>query len=344
MIVEPEIDRAALQSALRAEYGLQAASLTFFPEGTVGCHYVADCADGQRAFVTLLTGGTIADQQAGRLDFILALRSRLTESGLFPAQPAVRRTLAGGLKAGFRGCPLVVSEYIDGANLWPAWPPGPGLGAELGVLAARLHAATPQLGMEVPFTERFRLPFEPLLRQCLAELAGDPRLERPGQRSLLEMILPRRDDLLQRADELLALAAQVRRLEAPFVLVHTDMHGGNLIRGPQGSLYVVDWEGAMLAPAEADLFLFAGAGLEAMLFAYRKQPGAFPLHPELFAYYLERRNLEDIAYFLHSTLHENTVDEQDDFDLRCVGECLNDHAPLAATVARIRKALAVEQA
>jgi hypothetical protein len=42
-------------------------------------------------------------------------------------------------------------------------------------------------------------------------------------------------------------------------------------------------------------------------------------------------------------LYENTVDEQDRFDLRCVGECLNDQASLEPTVSRVRKALEAEK-
>jgi thiamine kinase-like enzyme len=39
---------------------------------------------------------------------------------------------------------------------------------------------------------------------------------------------------------------------------HTDLHGENLMVDDRGNLYILDWETAMIAPPEHDLFFFAG--------------------------------------------------------------------------------------
>jgi spectinomycin phosphotransferase len=340
MKFEPVIDKPALMETLRRAYGHPVSSLTFFPEGTVGCHFIADGEDGRRTFVTLLTGGALATLQADRLDFILSLRSNLYERGLFTAQPAVLRTLNGKCKAFFEGQPLTVSEYIDGTNLWDAWPPDAALGAELGRLAARLHGATPYLGQEVPYVERFSLPFEPALHQCLADLQVGTRASRPGQRILGELVLPRRETLLKMLAHLRELGTIARQLNPPLVLVHTDMHGGNLLRTSQGDLVVVDWEGLMLAPAEHDLFIFMGTGFDAMLAEYLRTTRAACLSPELFAYYFYRRNLEDITYFLVSILYENATEEQDQCDLGYLQQdCLDGWPSIESAVQHDRELL-----
>jgi spectinomycin phosphotransferase len=334
MRFESVIDRPALVETIRQAYGYSVSSLTFFPEGTVGSHYIADCKAGQRYFVTLLNDGALATIQAGRLDFILALRSSLYERGLFTAQPALHRTLEGKLKAEFNGQPLTVSEFILGGNIWDCWPPDPALGAELGQLAARLHNTTPDLGMDVPYIEKFTLPFESVLHKTLADLDAQSLLNRPGQRTLRDLVLPRRDTLLRMLAHLRELGETARQLNPPLVLVHTDMHGGNLIRTPEGKLIVVDWEGAMLAPAEFDLFMFMSAGFDSMLSEYFRVARSPRLYPELFAYYFYRRNLEDIADFLFSILYENTTDEQDQVELGYLQHDCLDAWPSIETAAQ----------
>jgi thiamine kinase-like enzyme len=93
------------------------------------------------------------------------------------------------------------------------------------------------------------------------------------------------------------------------------MTPNNILRTPQGKLFIVDWEGLMLAPAEHDLFIFAGEGFTTLLAEYDRLADKPRLHPELFAYYFHRRNLEDITDFIIRILHENTTAEEDRFDL-----------------------------
>ncbi|MFA5873516.1 MAG: aminoglycoside phosphotransferase family protein [Anaerolineales bacterium] len=315
MKFEPTLDKPALMETIQQVYGYPVSDLTFVPEGMVGCHYIADCTDGKRTFVTLLTGSYLATLQSRRLDFTLALTSRLHERGLFSAQPAVCRTLDGRLKAKFQGQPLIIYEYIEGGNLGEVWPYPPEVLTGLGRLTAQLHRATADIGMNVPYVEQFRLPFEEPLLASLAGLEQVPDDARPGKVELREFILPRRKTILGLLARLHELGATSRALNPPLVLVHSDMTPNNLLRTPQGDLFIVDWEGVMLAPAEHDLFIFAGEGFTTLLAEYYRLAGKPRLHPELFAYYFYRRNLEDITDFIIRILRENTTAEEDRFEL-----------------------------
>ena len=68
MKFEPALDKPALMDAIRQNYGYPVSSLSFVPEGMVGCHYLADCEDGQRHFVTLLLDSSMARLQIQRLE------------------------------------------------------------------------------------------------------------------------------------------------------------------------------------------------------------------------------------------------------------------------------------
>ena len=324
MKFEPLLDKPALAETLRRAYGYPISTLTFCPKGMVGCHYIADCADGRRYFVTLLVDSHMGRNRIARLDFTLALTHSLYERGLFPFQPALHRTRSGALKADFGGQPLVVYDYIEGDDLWNPWPPPPNLLRQLGGLTACLHRATPDIGMKVPYVEQFHLPFEETFLRGLTEVEQVTDHARPGLVELRELILPQRELLLSLLERLHGLGATAQALHAPMVLVHTDLHGGNLIRMPQGELFVVDWEGAMLAPAEHDLFIFAGENFSILLAEYLREAKNPRLYPELFAYYFHRRLLEDVAEFLVSILHEDTTADEDRYQLDLLGQdCLS---------------------
>jgi spectinomycin phosphotransferase len=146
-----------------------------------------------------------------------------------------------------------------------------------------------------------------------------------GKVELREIILPRRRAILDLLTRLHELGDIARALHPPLVLVHTDMTPNNILRTPQGELFIVDWEGVMLAPAEHDLIIFAGEGFATLLSEYYRLAGKPRLHPELFAYYFYRRNLEDITGFIISILHENTTAEEDRFDLELLNsDCISN--------------------
>lgn len=106
-----------------------------------------------------------------------------------------------------------------------------------------------------------------------------------------------------RMDWVLSLAGQIQGMGLQFVLCHTDIHGGNIMKTPQGRLYLVDWENMMLAPREADLYWFSERA-DADLFCR----GA---NAQALAYYRMRRDLEDIFEFCQSLVNgEYSVEEQ----------------------------------
>jgi aminoglycoside phosphotransferase (APT) family kinase protein len=132
-------------------------------------------------------------------------------------------------------------------------------------------------------------------------------------------VLKYREDILAQLERLHHLQATVRRLNGPFVLCHTDLHGGNVLVGDDGQLCLLDWDDAKLAPPEHDLWAGLGAddraaGFEAFLNAYRRAGGAAPLYLDHFAFYLLRRHVEDMAVCLGRLLARE-ADEREDAGL-----------------------------
>ena len=191
------------------------------------------------------------------------------------------------------------------------------------------------------------IPFEGELVKNLAMLEGVTSADTLGRQGLRRLLWPRRHEILRLLDRLRELQALVQAKDKEMVLCHTDLHGGNLMLGDEGLLYILDWEGAMLAPPEHDLFFFAWDERFWDLFLPRYEQTlslrAFRpvcLDSATFGFYYYRRNLEDLAEWIVRILYENNGEEQDREDLQGITEdCISGWPYLERTIADIEARL-----
>ena len=108
--------------------------------------------------------------------------------------------------------------------------------------------------------------------------------ELPGE--FCELISKFSNVVIEKISYTKSLAQRIKNKNLPFVLYHTDIHGGNIMKDRSEKLYLVDWENVILVPKEADLFIFADAGYSPI---FCKEASANEI-----AYYKIRRDLEDI--------------------------------------------------
>ncbi|RZU75085.1 spectinomycin phosphotransferase [Micromonospora kangleipakensis] len=104
--------------------------------------------------------------------------------------------------------------------------------------------------------------------------------------------------LLDRVDR---LGAELRDRPADLVVCHGDPHLGNLLLDPDGRVWLIDWDDAVLAPRERDLMFVLG-GVLAFAPVTPAQQAAFfagygPVDPDpvRLAYHLGVRALDDIC-------------------------------------------------
>src|SRR5215217_7936305 len=164
MLVEPDLDRAALAAALQRDYGLAASAVRFVPVGeTAWCYQVTD-EQGGRWFLKLGRPGAI---EPARAEFALELGRALAELGLPVPRP--QPTRGGALWCWLGGLRLALFEFVDGAPLSDRDLSAAGLTERVAGLAAAVHGATGALAVPVPFAEMFEVWTDGLL-SCLAEL------------------------------------------------------------------------------------------------------------------------------------------------------------------------------
>ena len=123
----------------------------------------------------------------------------------------------------------------------------------------------------------------------------------------VRQILVPHASILMTAINRLGQRAEGMRLERPAcTLCHTDVHGWNLMWDGE-ALHLIDWEGLMFAPAEADLFAFSDGfffdyAREEFLQTYAALRPDFALNPQAMNFYRLRRRVEDIYEFLRGIL------------------------------------------
>jgi spectinomycin phosphotransferase len=108
---------------------------------------------------------------------------------------------------------------------------------------------------------------------------------------LLILSSPHADLLVKAIHETLRLRDTVRLRYSPLVLCHGDAHGNNVIQGER--LVLADWEGLHLAPAEADLFIYAWHPHGDMLLeAYEAARRGYRINHDLLNFYVRRRRID----------------------------------------------------
>ncbi len=300
MRIEPDLDQGKLLELLRDRYLLDAAGLTFVPYGLDSWSYVAACGDGSRRFVKLSRHEASAPSE---ITLLAALAAR---------RVAVPRPVAdrdGAFLNAVDGYEAQVLEYLEGGDLEAEteWPDD--LYAQVVDMVAAVHESTNAVRHLVERVERYDLPFLPSLALTLTSIvdrADQPLGDDPTLVTLRDMVRPQADELRVAIGRLETLRDRAVACDSDEVLCHTDIWGSNLLRSPDGTLHLLDWDGALLGPREHDLFMFAGTVFFPaerfgwFLDRYEAACGRVRLDAETFGFYFYRRTLDDLASFVGS--------------------------------------------
>jgi Ser/Thr protein kinase RdoA (MazF antagonist) len=344
---EPDgFDKDTLIELLRDRYLLEVAALTFVPYGIDSWSYVATGRDGDRCFVKL----THDDSTSVVTAWEMPLMAALAAAKILVPRPIADRD--GAYVNALGHGEVRVLEYLPGRTLEheTEWPD-----AILGRVAdavAGIHASTNIVRHLVPRVEDFDLPFIPGLTATLAAVdkADGLRARDKTVSALRELVVPRASDLNQAIARLMRLRdfTSVRRSEE--VLCHTDIWGSNLMLSDDGEMHVLDWDGALIGPPERDLFMFAGTSFfpAARLAWFLDRYGAVfrpeRLDAEAFGFYLYRRNLEDLAWFVAAIAEGRDEAMAPETMLAIVADLLSEITPMEGLIDRVREVLTARPA
>ena len=331
------IPNSLLTTAIQDHYAIPVHDLKFRAEGWGGYSYIVSSVQNERFFLKLQnethTSGIFA---ANSPEFYMPLMHQLHTRHIVNL-PELILTQNGDFSAQVAEFKIMVYRFIEGQEVgFGNWPVAilPKLAEQVG----KLHNALPKLEIKHPFVENFQIAFENEIIEYLHILETTQPSIAKGRLKLQAALLPRQEAIRQQLSRLKELQAILRQQNPKKVICHTDLHGANLMTGVDGKLYLLDWENAMIAPPEHDLFFWVGEDQIWDVFfpIYQKQVGAVKLSHVTFEFYFLRRALEDIADFILSILREDGSDDRDSADLREVLICLNGLPAIPTTIARMQ--------
>jgi thiamine kinase-like enzyme len=209
---------------------------------------------------------------------------------------------------------VVLFNFIEGKTLADAYPFSDDILNKVAQSIANIHRLTPQIDLISLPKEAFDVSFVASLIKCMNELE-QPVDGCPIALALRELLAANQELIQDALHQIIELREKVSCHCGEFVLCHGDMWGGNLI-SHDDDLYVIDWESAVVAPIEYDLYGYIGGGFEVFFTAYEIQRNRpVTLNPDLLRFYSYCRHLRNLTNWLTNIRYGNHSEEQNNNDL-----------------------------
>ena len=294
---QPFLDQR-IMNCLKADYGIEVATLTFLPLGADGhaSLYKAEALNQSSYFVKLKHGH--------HDDIGPIITAFLHDTGLRQIIPIVR-TLHGQLTRRIENFSLTVFPFIEGQDGFSRdlteeqW-------YTLGKVMKQVHEMTvPPVIQDMMRRETYSPKWRQAVRSLypymesargVIEGSDEPAL------NLLAFMKKHKTSIYRLVDRAEQLSQKIRNQVHELVLCHSDIHSGNVLIDKNNAIYIVDWDEPIIAPKERDL-MFMGGGVanvwnkphEEELFY--KGYGMTEINWEILKYYRHERIVEDIAIY-----------------------------------------------
>jgi aminoglycoside phosphotransferase (APT) family kinase protein len=300
LAVPDDLNQAQLAEALLCGWGIQVATMTYLAVGWGSHHFDVTAGDRSRWFVTVdelerkRSGEheSLADGFA-RLSASLRSAAALRAAGrVFVVAPV---PAAGDEPAARFGGHFAVAVYpfLAGEGFgWGRWTAA--LRAGMLAMIAEVHLA-PAAARVAARPDEFQVPFLALLEEVMD--GRDPGDQGPYARPAAELLRQHATALGGRLRRYRKLVEIARQRPGRSVLTHGEPHPGNALLTSEG-WRLVDWDTALTAPPERDLWHLEAAGAVtgggSIFGDYAAATGVTPL-PELIELYRLRWDLADLA-------------------------------------------------
>jgi spectinomycin phosphotransferase len=300
LLEKPNVPDEELIACVRDDYGIRIAAVAFLPIGADRhtAVYRATANDGTPYFLKLRSGHAF---DAMTVTIPRLLRDQGIAEILAPIP-----TRTGELWAELEDFTLILYPFIAGQDGFTV-AVSDRQRIELGSAMKHVHTAA------IPDEIRARIPeetYSPHWRdrvRMFQRQAEERVFTEPIAAAVAALLRERRETITEVVERAEALARDLRAGSLPNVICHADLHGGNLLLGEDGALWIVDWDTIIRAPKERDL-MFIGGGIDNIWPTAREEElfyrgyGDTAIDRAALAYYRYERVVEDIAAYCEELL------------------------------------------
>ena len=306
MIIKQSLSEQRIIDCLKIYYSIEITTLTPLLLGADmnASVYKAQGLDQKSYFVKLKSGHNH--------DIGVILLNLLHNEGIQQIIPPIK-TSQGLLTQHIDECTLILYPYIENQNGFSQiltddqW-------IILGKVLRKVHEfKLPATIQDQIRREEYSPKWRDIVRSLYDHIEIKP-IEDHWAKKLTMFMKEHKNEIDRLLDSAQLLGQKLQQESVEFVLCHADIHGGNVLIGENGYIYIVDWDQPIMAPKERDL-MFIGGGIANVWnnpheeeFFY-KGYGKTKINMPILAYYRHERILEDIAEyaqeFLFTTAEEN---------------------------------------
>jgi len=304
---KPDLEDDKLIACLATNYNINAISTRFLQVGHDLDAFVYECvATTEISYFVKIRAGAI------HLPGLLVPRL-LIEHGV-PNILAPLRTRTQALWCSIDNYSVIVYPFIRGENSMVA-----GLSAdqwrEFGATLHAVHSGgfASMLHGLVP-TEMFSIPSAQLVRRLSIKIKGTGyRSPAAAQLASFWAVSARLiEHLVVRAE---ALGKQLQSTQFDNVLCHADIHAANIMVSEGRQIYLVDWDGPLLAPRERDLLFVVGSRIARHVEPHEEELffdgyGVVDVNMSALTYYRYERVIEDIGEIAKRVLLDDILSEE----------------------------------
>lgn len=306
MRTEPtDLSPAEVARSLAHHWGLDDVTLTYVPLGFGSHHWKAVGLDGREWFVT------VDDHRSGRMGFPAAtsigqldraLRTSATLhrtvglSFVLPAVPGLTGELVHWIADGPYSVALFSFVMADpvGAGRW--YLNEDDRQTALG-LVGQIHVATRSLPPDLPRRDDLSVPGRSGLLEALPRLA-EPWRTGPYAEPARQLLREHREAILAALAAYDALADRLLADQSDWVVTHGEPHARNVLRGDDGTLFMIDWDTVAIGPRERDLWMLIPEVGPADWSAYAAHVGTVEVSEEAIRMYRMWWDLSETATFV----------------------------------------------
>ena len=265
--------------------------MSFTPQGEEAYSYLAVGSGGERYFVRAQGG-----LQDGHLENVYAAVAALQTACGITAAVAPYRAKQGSFTSRYGRYTMAVFPFIAGTTGDEISIPEAQWIAAAQVIAS-LHTSPCRCSVPIAARETFASPFAATIRRALRRAASAVPPASPYQARVIALL--RNEDAAVRAtlERMRQMRQTARRLAPAMVPTHGDPNLAKFLIDDNGTLHLTDWGELAWAPRERDLTFFSGQRFESALRGYVAVVGRVRLHRVLFAFYLYRWVMQEIADF-----------------------------------------------
>lgn len=324
-----------LAAHLREAYGLPIAAIARVPNGEDADAYRATTDGGTPYFIRVQSGST-----ADHLEVALAATAVLHARCGLTAIVAPLATTRGAFTSRLATATVAVFPFVAGETAYDR-ALGDADWQRLAAIMGTIH----DRGLAPHFPtlprETFSNPFAATIRRALQHTDSANTRWSPWQRQMGTLLQAQRADLEATMRQFARRGDLARRMAISMVPTHGDPNLANVLIGNTGTLHIIDWGELAHGPPERDLMFFTGDRLSLFLETYLAHAGPMRLHLELFAFYLYRWALQEIADYAADILLAPADEATQAHAWQEVQPYLPvPHAAIAAEIEEVRRALA----